>query len=410
MQKQLKKVKKASKIANLLSNGVKKQILIQMSQQIIKHKNEIIANNQKDLEQAKKDGLSEAMIDRLRLDDKRINDMANSLKDIASQTDPIGKTISTKVLENGLKIEKVSVPIGVIGIIYESRPNVTSDTAGLCFKSGNACVLKGGKEAKFSNQIIAKILRKTLKENNLPKNLITLFKGSRDEVSKLIKQDKFIDLIIPRGGEGLIRFVSENSTIPVIKHDKGLCHIYVDKDAHFSQSIQVIINAKCQRTGVCNAVETLLVHENIAKEFLPLLKEEFDKHKTLMKGCEKTLEIIDISKASKEDWDSEYLSNTISIKIVKNIKQAIKHINKHGSLHSEAILTQNQYSAKLFLTSIDASCVYVNASTRFTDGGVFGLGAEIGISTNKLHVRGPVGADDLTTYKYKIYGNGQIRE
>ncbi len=410
MKKELKSIKKSSRVLNLLSKEKKNDILLQMSKEILRFKNEIINNNQKDLQKAKENGLGEALIDRLKLDDKRIKDMSGSLKDIALQDEVVGEILEQKSLANGLIIKKVSVSIGVIAIIYESRPNVTSDSAGLCFKSGNACILKGGKEAFYSNSIIAKILRDVLAKNGLPKNLINFLNLDRDETKKLIKQDKYIDLIIPRGGESLVKFISQNSSIPVIKHDKGLCHAFVDKDADLQKAVQVVINAKCQRTGVCNAIETLLVHEKIAKEFLPMIKKEFDKHGTILRVCKKSLKIIDATLATKEDWDIEYLSNEISIKIVKDINSAIKHITKHGSLHSEAIITENKKNLELFLNSIDASCVYVNASTRFTDGGVFGLGAEIGISTNKLHARGPVGTKDLTTYKYKIYGDGQIRE
>ncbi|PID47117.1 MAG: glutamate-5-semialdehyde dehydrogenase [Proteobacteria bacterium] len=409
MKKQLKKIKLDSKIANLLTNEQKNEVIIHMANELWEQREQILKNNQKDMENAKKNGLKKALIDRLYLDELRIKNMVKSLIDIAHQEDPVGKIISSKTLENGLKIHKVKVPIGVIGIIYESRPNVTSDTAGLCFKSGNACVLKGGKEAFYSNKIIAQVLKNVLEKNSLPRNLINLFEGSRSEVAKLLKQKDFIDLIIPRGGEGLVKFVSENSLIPVIKHDKGLCHVYMDKDGDFQKALDIIINAKCQRTGVCNAIETLLVNEEIAKDFLPKIKEKFDKQKTILLGCKKTIKIIPIPRATKEDWSREYLDNKISIKLVKNVQEAIKHINKYGSQHSEAIISENKQTSDLFLNSIDASCVYVNASTRFTDGGVFGLGAEIGISTNKLHARGPVGADDLTTYKYKIYGDGQIR-
>ncbi len=410
MKKELKKIKKASKIANLLSDEKKSEVLIQMANEILAQKDEILKSNEQDLKLAVQNNLSQSLIDRLRLDEQRITQMISSIIQIADQIDPIGRVLSSKTLPNGLKLDKISVPIGVIAIIYESRPNVTSDSAALCFKSGNICILKGGKEALNSNLTIVNILRKVLEKNSLPKELINYVNLTREELKALIKQQKFIDLIIPRGGEKLIDFVSKYSQVPLIKHNKGLCHIYIDKDANLEKSLQVCINAKCQRSSVCNAVETLLIHELVAQEFLPRLKEEFDKYNTKLKGCEKTLQIIDIQQATKRDWNSEYLDNILSIKIVKNISKALKHIEKYGSNHSEAIMSENDFSKKLFLSSVDASCVYANASTRFTDGGVFGLGAEIGISTNKLHVRGPVGADDLTTYKYKIYGNGQIRE
>lgn len=410
MKKVLKKAKKASKVVNLLSTREKNKVLLQMADEILKHKSAIVAKNRLDLEHAKELSLSSAMQDRLLLNTQRIKDMATSIKNIAKQKDPVGKELKSWSIQKGLVVKKVSVPIGIISIIYESRPNVTSDTATLCFKSGNGCILKGGKEAINSNKIIVQILQNVLEKNGLPKEIITFIDGSRDEVKKLLKMDKYIDLIIPRGGENLVKFITKNSSIPVIKHDKGLCHLYVDKYADFSHAIKVALNAKCQRTGVCNAIETLLVHEDIAQQFLPKMKKAFDKEGTFLKGCKNTRKIIKVVKADSLDWDREYLANTISIKVVKDVHEAIKHITKHGSLHSESIITKNPKIGKLFLKNIDASCVYLNASTRFTDGGIFGFGAEIGISTNKLHVRGPVGADDLTTYKYKIYGDGHIRD
>jgi len=304
----------------------------------------------------------------------------------------------------------VSVPIGVIGIIYESRPNVTSDTAALCFKSGNVCVLKGGKEAQHSNEIIAKYLREVLVSNNLPQEIISLLPdATREGVSKLIKMDKYVDLIVPRGGEALIKYISTNSSVPVIKHDKGQCHIYVDKDAKMENVIRIAINAKCQRPGVCNAMETLLVDESIANEMLPKIKEAFDLEGTVLKGCSKTQKIINVENTTDEDYHTEYLANILNIKVVDGVDEAISHIIEYGSGHSESILSENMTTSEKFLNSIDASSVYVNASTRFTDGGAFGFGAEVGISTNKLHARGPMGIEGLTTYKFKIYGNGQSR-
>ena len=298
----------------------------------------------------------------------------------------------------------------MIGIIYESRPNVTSDTAGLCFKSSNVCVLKGGKEAENSNIAIADILRGVLEQNNLPKSMISLLPdSSREGVSKLIKMDKYVDLIVPRGGEGLIRYVCDNATVPVVKHDKGECHTYIDKDAKRDDAIKIAVNAKVSRPSACNAMETLLVDRVIAKEILPELKIAFDETKTLLKGCVATKEIIAVADASDEDFDTEYLENILNIKIVDGVDGAIEHIARFGSGHSEAIITQNVSAAEIFLNAIDAAAVYLNASTRFTDGGAFGFGAEVGISTNKLHVRGPMGIEGLTTYKYKIYGSGQIR-
>ncbi len=313
-------------------------------------------------------------------------------------------------MDSGLEIQKVSVPIGVIGIIYESRPNVTSDTAALCFKSGNVCVLKGGKEAQHSNAIIADILQEVLVENDLPKEMISLLPdASREGVSKLIKMDKFVDLIIPRGGEGLIRYISENSTVPVVKHDKGLCHVYIDKDADIDKAIPIMINAKCRRVGICNAMETLLVDKAIAATLLPKVQVAFEKEGTELRGSKETQEIITINEATHEDFDTEYLDNILSIMIVDGVEEAMAHIKTYGSGHSEAIITENYTTGEKFMNGIDAACVYINASTQFTDGGEFGFGAEVGISTNKLHSRGPMGINDLTTYKYKIYGNGQVR-
>ncbi len=409
MKEILQKVKLASKVVASLKAETKRKVLKEMANALIKNSSYIINENAKDLEYAKKENLSSALIDRLLLNEKRVEDMAKALEDIAKLKDPVGRIIDGWVLDNGLRIEKVKVPIGVIGIIYESRPNVTSDAAGLCFMSGNACILKGGKEAKNSNIAIVTLLQDVLEKNSLPKEIISLIPDySREGVYKLIQEDKYVDLIIPRGGEKLIKFVSENSKVPVVKHDKGLCHIYIHKDANKKDAINITLNAKVQRPGVCNAVETLLVDEEI-KDILVPLKEALEKEGVELRGCEKTLEVIDIKKAKENDWEEEYLDKILSIKIVKDVEEAIEHIQKYGSAHSDAIITQNYSVSEEFLNRVDSACVYVNASTRFTDGGVFGFGAEVGISTNKLHARGPMGIDDLTTYKYKIYGNGQIR-
>jgi glutamate-5-semialdehyde dehydrogenase len=371
----------------------------------------IVFENQKDLEYAGTEGLSPAMVDRLFLDEKRIGDMATSLREIASLKEPVGRVLDGWINDIGLRIEKVSVPIGVIGIIYESRPNVTSDTAGLCFKSGNVAILKGGKEAENSNKIIALILQSVLEEFGIPKEAISLLPdSSREGVAKMIKEDAFIDLIIPRGGEGLIRYVNSNATVPVVKHDKGLCHVYIDKDADIEKALDIAINSKTQRVGVCNAMETLLVDFSIADEVLPKLKERFDEKGTEIKGCGTTENIIEVSAhATDEDFNTEYLANILNVKVVSGVFEAINHISRYGSGHSEAIVTENYTTAEQFMNEIDASTIYLNASTRFTDGAVFGFGAEVGISTNKLHARGPMGINELTTYKYKVYGNGQIK-
>ncbi len=410
MEEFLQKSYEATKVCSTLKPDIKNKVLEDIADELENHVELIIDENKKDLDYAKKNSLSAAMVDRLLLDKKRITSMANSIREIASLKEPVGRVLDGWVVDNGLKIEKISIPIGVIGIIYESRPNVTSDTAALCFKSGNVCVLKGGKEAEFSNKIIAKIIQDTLKKNSLPKEIVSLLPdSSREGVAKFIKMDKYVDLIIPRGGEGLIKFVSQNATIPVVKHDKGLCHTYIDFDADIQKAIKIAINAKTRRVGICNTMETLLVDRKIAKEILPILKDEFDKKETELRGCEETLKIIDINKADERDFETEYLANILSIKIVDGVSKAIEHIQKYGSGHSEAIVSENYTNVERFLDEVDAACVYVNASTQFTDGGEFGFGAEVGISTNKLHSRGPMGINDLTTYKYKIYGNGQIR-
>ncbi len=410
MQDFLKRAKDATTTISTLNSGVKNRILNEMADALEGNIVKIIEENSKDLDYAKKNNLSSAMVDRLLLDDGRIKSMAKSLKEIAALKEPVGRVLDGWVVDSGLKIEKVSIPIGVIGIIYESRPNVTSDTAGLCFKSGNVCVLKGGKEADHSNKVIAEILQSVLEKNNLPKEIVSLLPdSSREGVAKLIKMDKFVDLIIPRGGEGLIRYVSENATVPVVKHDKGLCHTYIDKDADIDKALKIIENAKCRRVGICNAMETLLVDRAIYKEILPKVKALYEKHGTELRGDGESREVIDIAEASEKDFDTEYLDNILSIKVVDGVDSAVGHIKRYGSGHSEAIITQNYSTGEYFLDMVDAACVYINASTQFTDGGEFGFGAEVGISTNKLHSRGPMGINDLTTYKYKIYGDGQIR-
>jgi len=406
----LKKAKESSRVVSQLSGKEKNKILLEMASALRENTHEIINENKKDMINADTNNLSSALKDRLLLDENRIDSMAIAIEEISALKEPTGKIMDGWITEDNLKIEKVSVPIGVIGIIYESRPNVTSDTAALCFKSGNVCVLKGGKEAQFSNEIIAKVLRTVLVKNDLQEEIISLLPdATREGVSKLIKMDKYVDLIVPRGGEALIRYISENSSVPVIKHDKGQCHIYIDKDANIENAIKIAINAKCQRPGVCNAMETLLIDNAIAANVLPKFKIAFDKEKTLLKGCATTQNIIEVNNATEEDFHTEYLDNILNIKVVDGVNGAISHIIEYGSGHSESIISENITTSELFLNSIDASSVYVNASTRFTDGGSFGFGAEVGISTNKLHARGPMGIEGLTTYKFKIYGNGQAR-
>ena len=410
MKEFLQKAKESSRVVATLSTAIKNKTLLEFADALEENSCFIIEENIKDMKLARELDLSSAMQDRLYLNDSRIQDMANAIRQIASQTEPVGRVLDGWLTKDNLNIQKVSIPIGVIAIIYESRPNVTSDTAALCFKSGNVCVLKGGKEAENSNKAIAKIIQDVLEKNNLPKEIVSLLPdSSREGVAKLIVEDKYVDLIVPRGGEALIKFITQNSSIPVIKHDKGVCHTFIDKDANATKSINIVVNAKCQRPSACNSLETLLVHEEIASYILPGLQEELSAHGTILKGCPKTLGYIKIAPAKEEDFDIEYLENILNIKVVKNLNEAIDHISKHGSGHSEAILSENYTAINKFLNEVDAACVYANASTRFTDGGEFGLGAEVGISTNKLHSRGPMGINDLTTFKYKIYGQGQVR-
>ena len=410
MEQFLSEAKASSRVLSTLSGKEKNRILLEMAAALRANTSDLLVANAADMADGEKNSLTSALMDRLFLDEGRVDSMAVAIEEIAALKEPVGRVLDGWVTEDGLKIEKVSIAIGVIGIIYESRPNVTSDTAALCFKSSNVCVLKGGKEAENSNRAIAEVLKDVLIENDLPSSLISLIPdSSREGVNKLIKMDRYVDLIIPRGGAGLIKHVSENATVSVVKHDKGQCHTYVDKDAKIDRAIAIAINAKVQRPGVCNAMETLLVDSAIAKETLPLFKEEFDKAHTELKGCLNTQSIIEVANATDEDYDTEYLANILNIKVVDGVSGAIEHIVTYGSGHSEAIITENITSAETFLNAIDAACVYVNASTRFTDGGSFGFGAEVGISTNKLHARGPMGIEGLTTYKFKIYGNGQIR-
>ena len=411
MEHYLQKVKSSSRILVSMSSQERNHILQEMANALRLNVVNILHANTLDMQRASEKNLSLALQERLILNEKRIETMAIAVEEIAALKDPIGRILDGWVNEAGLKIEKVSIPIGVIGIIYESRPNVTSDTAALCFKSSNGCVLKGGKEAEFSNTIIVEVLQEVLLNNSLPKELITLLSDStREGVAKFIQMDRYIDLIIPRGGEALIQFVSKNATMPVIKHDKGQCHLYVDKDANLPEAINIALNAKVQRPSACNSIETLLIDKEIARDVLPIFKNMFENNQTILKGCRLTCEIINIAEATQIDFDTEYSDNILNICIVDGVKGAIHHITQCGSGHSESIVTENITTAEIFMNEIDASTIYLNASTRFTDGGMFGFGAEVGISTSKLHVRGPMGIEGLTTYKYKVYGRGQIRQ
>lgn len=403
--------KNAAEIMATISTEPKNRALLSMADGLIAKSSFILKENKKDLNLARRNKLKPALIDRLLLTAARIADMADSLRGIAALEDPVGKISSMKRRPNGLLIGKMRVSIGVIAIIYESRPNVTSDCAGLLLKSGNSVILRGGKEAINSNIAIYKVLNDAVIKNGLPQGCINLISTTdRKAVDILLGLDKFIDLVIPRGGESLIREVSRKSRIPVIKHYKGICHIYVDSEADLNMASDIVINAKVQRPGVCNALETLLVNQKIADQFLFFVIPKLKSARVEVRGCAKTKEIYGkIKRATARDWSTEYLDLILSIKIVSDLTQAIEHISRYGSKHSDAIITKNYSKAMEFLLRVDSACVYVNASTRFTDGGQFGLGAEVGISTDKLHARGPVSLKELTSYKYVILGNGQIR-
>jgi glutamate-5-semialdehyde dehydrogenase len=382
-----------------------------MAEYLIKEKEYIINENEKDIAEALKNNMNKSFIDRLALNDKRLNEMSTSLKEIAELPDPVNSIIKEWERPNGMKIQKVRVPIGVVLIIYEARPNVTSDCIGLLLKSSNVAILRGGSDSKYSRLAIGKVLNRAVKDSGLDfQPFFIIDKTEHEIVDFLLKESQNIDLVIPRGGESLIRKIVEVSNIPVIKHYKGICHIYIDEESDFDMALKICVNAKVQRPSVCNAVETILVHKNIASEFLPLLKKEYDKYNVEIRGDEKTFDILDeIQKATEEDWFTEYLDLIISVKVVERMEEAISHINYYGSHHTESIITNNKANAEKFVKNIDSACCFINLSTRFSDGYQFGLGAEIGISTDKLHARGPMGLEDLTTYKYVVRGNGQIR-
>lgn len=371
----------------------------------------IILENKKDLENGKAAGLNDGLLDRLMLNEARINDIASAAENVASLPDPCGRLLDEIKRPNGLDIKKISVPIGVIGIIYEARPNVTVDAAGLCLKSSNAVILRGGKEAINSNMALASVMRTAIEDCGFDKNCIQLVTDiSRESANQMMTMNGYIDCLIPRGGKGLIRSVVRNSTVPVIETGSGNCHIYVDESADIEMAANIIFNAKTQRIGVCNACESLVIHSGIINKALPVIKEKLDTKNVEMRGDERAMIAANgVLPASDEDFAEEYLDYIISVKTVDSLDEAIRHINKYSTKHSEAIITQNKANADEFLARIDSSSVYVNASTRFTDGGEFGLGAEIGISTQKLHARGPMGLRELTTTKYLIYGNGQVR-
>lgn len=410
LMEQLAKTKKDAHTLAVSSAPDRQAVLSNIASLLNERREEIKKINKIDINNAEDMELSSAMIDRLRLTDKEIDSMIKAVNEISMQKEVIGEVITGSTRPNGLKIRKVRIPLGVAGIIYESRPNVTIDSAALCIKSGNGAVLRGGKEALNSNKILAEIISDSLEKAGFSKDIIYFIQDTDRNIIKDMAQAKgLIDVIIPRGGEGLINFVVDNARIPVIMHDKGVCHTFIDESAEFQQALSIAFNAKVQRPSACNAMETLLVHKNIADKILPEIAEMFQDVDVDLRGCPETLKYVDCRPAIEEDYYTEYHDMILSIKVVENLQEAINHINKYGSGHSDAIVTTNYNNAEKFLNEVDSAAVYVNASTRFTDGGEFGLGAEIGISTQKLHVRGPMGAEDLTTTKYLIYGSGQLR-
>lgn len=406
----LSKVKKASFELLSLDNKIRKECLINMANTILNNQDEILKKNQEDILNAKTNNLSQAMIERLTLNENRIKSLANSIIEVANLDDVVGKNLQTFKRPNGLIIEKISVPFGVIAAIFESRPNVCVDIASLCLKTANACVLKGGKEAINTNKELVRCMKEAIGQFVDP-NCITLIEDiNRSTTIELLQKRQYIDLLIPRGGKGLIEYVVNNAKVPYIETGSGNCHLYVNEYADINMALNIAINAKYQRPSVCNSIENIIVDEKIAPLFLPKLYEKFKELNIEMRGCSKTLEIIKVNPATFEDFYTEYNDYIVAIKIVKDIYEAISHINIHSSKHSEAIITNDLKMRDLFLNSIDSACVYHNASTRFTDGGEFGFGQEVGISTQKLHARGPMGINEICTYKYKIYGNGEVRK
>lgn len=405
------KAKEASYELGVASPGQKNEALTFMAEELIKAKEEIIKANEIDRQNAIKKGITDALLDRLSLDDSRIEAMAQGLLDIVKLQDPVGEVTNMWQMPNGLEIGQKRVPIGVLGIIYESRPNVTSDAAGLCLKSGNAVILRGASDAINSNKAVAKALVAGIKRSGLPQDCVQLLEDtSRETAREMMRLNNYIDVLIPRGGAGLIKSVVQNATVPVIETGTGNCHIFVDETADLEMAKAIVLNAKVQRPGVCNAAEKLLVHESIANEFLPTIVKALRENGVEVRGCDKAQAIVDDIKVIEEpEWHQEYLDLIIAVKVVKDVDEAIKHINKYNTGHSESIVTESYKNSQKFLQRVDAAAVYVNASTRFTDGGEFGFGGEIGISTQKLHARGPMGLKELTTSKYIIFGDGQIR-
>lgn len=403
--------KEAEKTLMVASSEKKNQALKKIAEGLIENTDKIIEANKVDLENGEKNGMAKSMLDRLKLDKERIEGMAKGVLDVATLPEPVGRILSATERPNGLRIEKVSTPIGVIAVIFEARPNVTSDAAALCLKSGNTVILRGGKEAINSNKTIAKVMRQAVKEAGMPEDVIQLVEDtSRESANELMKMNEYVDVLIPRGGAGLIQAVVKNATVPVIETGVGNCHIYIDKNADLKKAVDIVFNAKTSRPSVCNAAESLLIHKDIAKEALVAIKNKLDEKDVTLVGDSKAREIIpDMEKATDADWATEYLDYKMSVKIVDSVEEAIDHIYKYSTGHSECIVTENAGTAEKFMNQVDSAAVYLNASTRFTDGGEFGFGAEIGISTQKLHARGPMGLEELNTYKYIVKGNGHTR-
>lgn len=411
MQQIARDASMAARKLSRVTETEKNRALLQMADELERNCKFLLGENSKDVLKAKESGISRAMLERLTLKQATIEQMAKGLREVAALPDPVGKVISMWRRPNGLLVGRMRIPLGVIGIIYESRPNVTVDAAALCLKSGNAVILRGGSESIRSNLAIASILQKVLRETSIPANAIQVIPMTdREAVSEMLQLDEYIDLIIPRGGEDLIRAVVAQSKIPVIKHYKGVCHVFVDAGADIDMAVNICLNAKTQRPGVCNAMETMLVHQDIAGKFLPLAANKLKKAGVVIRGCAKTISILkNIEKADENDWYAEYLDLILAVKIVENMDEAIAHIEKYGSLHTESIVTNDYANSQRFLNEVNSSTVLINASTRFSDGFELGLGAEIGISTTKLHAFGPMGLEELTTTKFIIYGNGQVR-
>ncbi|MBN1842618.1 MAG: glutamate-5-semialdehyde dehydrogenase [Deltaproteobacteria bacterium] len=403
--------KKAAKVVSILGTNKKNEALEHVACKLLDQGAAIKEENEKDLAYAREKGLSDAMIDRLTVSDGVIESMAKGLRDVIGLPDPVGEVTGMWLRPNGLQVGRVRIPLGVIGMIYEARPNATIDAAGLCLKAGNAVILRGGSEAFHSNAVLARIIQEALRDSGIPEGAAQVIPArDRLAVNALLAQEDLVDLIIPRGGEGLIRFVVENSKIPVLKHYKGVCHVYVDETSDLGMAEEISYNAKVQRPGVCNAMETLVVHEAVAESFLPKMARRFKDAGVELRGCPVTCRILPEAKeATEEDWLTEYLDLILSVKIVSSMDEAIEHIDKFGSAHTEAIVTSDYGRARRFLREVDASVVLVNASTRFNDGGELGLGAEIGISTSKLHAYGPMGLEELTTTKFVVFGEGQVR-